>query len=358
MIKRVMVFIFVIVMLVACQSEASNDPNKAQKQHEGEKKVTNQQEIKPYIIEQSAFGGIGDWYDNHHVLIIKHEKKGSIIEKYNIYTGKTELFFRSDAPIISVKANPNYHTFLVHLSQSTEEATLLFLNQSGETLDTLKLESFDVQYTWNPFLPNQVFITSFLEDWTFNLFLRDVAKKTHQLYTLPQPFIHWINQDEIIYLDVDDVLANPYAPLVKFNLDTNEATVIKEDVVGVSYLGSTLITIEENDGVGTYTFWDSSFEKVDKLTLPIITEYDGPLIPYSQMDPSEQLFYTFKSNSSKQFDFIVYSLEHSKVETLIEGIENMPLKLSPDGKISLIGYQFEQVIKINEKTIMDLVKFQ
>ncbi|WP_110111329.1 hypothetical protein [Bacillus sp. CGMCC 1.16541] len=358
MIKKAITFIFVIVMLVACQSEKTNDSNKAQKQHEGEKVVIEQEEIQPLTIEQSAFHGIGDWYDDHHVLVIKEDKQGFVIDKYNIYTGEAEPFFYSDDKIISVKANDDDKMFLVHIASSEQEATLLVLNRDGEIEDTFTMESFDVQYTWNPFSTDEVFITSFLEDWTFHLFLRNTTTKAHQLYDLPQPFIHWIGEDEIAYLDLDDTLENPYAPLVVLNLNTDEERVVKDQVVGLSSSKSLIVTIEENNGVGTYTFFNSEFKKLDKMKLPIITEHEGLMIPYSQIDQASQSFYTFSAGVDNQFDLIGYSLKDRKAQVIVEDMENMPLNLSINGKLSLVGYQFEQIIDIEEGDVIDLVNFK
>ena len=55
------------------------------------------------------------------------------------------------------------------------------------------------------------------------------------------------------------------------------------------------------------------------------------------------------------FDLVRFHLDSGKEEVIFTGIVNEPLSCSPSGEMFMYGYQFEKVLNIETKEIIDLV---
>jgi uncharacterized protein YcfL len=358
-------FLFIVLFILAgCQLHSTEDQNTVEQSRQQAKRS---QPIRALTVEGSSFFSVGDWYDDETVLIVEEKEGSSHVSLYHIYTGEKTAFFQSPNQVISIKANWDYTCFLIQTTVSGQQAELLFLNRQGEMIDSFRMDSFDVQYVWNPYQRDQLFVTSFAEDWTFRSFLIDISKKSHTPYALPQPFGQWIHQTEFAYIPInkEDPLGD--VPLYSHNLETKQDKKLLDGIVSFSAFPKTILTIERNpqkQGSGNYTFYRSeNLKKIHSFSTPLTSDVSGWLIPYYQFDSKNDLFYTFegidtaKIEEGRGFRLLSFSLKTGKKEVVLEGISNVPFKLSPNGKLSLMGYQLEQILNLKTKKIVNLINF-
>jgi hypothetical protein len=67
-------------------------------------------------------------------------------------------------------------------------------------------------------------------------------------------------------------------------------------------------------------------------------------------------FYTFEINDEKtSFSLLSFDLKTKEKKTLIENIDNLPIKLSPNGEYAIYGARYEKIIHLTDKTMKELV---
>jgi hypothetical protein len=362
--KKGYFLLVVLFILAGCQLHSIEDQHKVEQSGQQDKRS---QPIRELTVEGSSFFSVGDWYDDETVLIIEDKEDSSHVSLYNIYTGKKTAFFQSLNPVISIKANKDYTYFLIQTTVSDQQAELFFLNRQGEIVDSFRMDSFDVQYVWNPYQRGQLFVTSFAKDWTFRSFLIDISKKSYTPYELPQPFAQWIHPTKFAYIPInkEDPLGD--VPLYSHDLKTKQDKKLLDGIVSFLAFPKTILTIERNpqkQGRGNYTFYRSeNLKKIRTFSMPLTSDVSGWLIPYYQFDSQHDIFYTFeaidtaKIEEGRGFRLLAFSLKTGKKEVVLEGISNVPFKLSPNGKLSLMGYQLEQILNLKTKKIVNLINF-
>jgi len=362
--KKVYVLLLMLFILAGCELHSAEGT----KDGEGNRQPVKQSpSIKALKVDGSFFFSVGDWYDDETVLIMEDDEKESHIYLYNLYTGEKKVFFQSENRIISVKANHDYTYFLVQTTISDEEAELVFLNRHGEIIQSFQMDSFDVQYVWNPYRDNQVFVTAFFEDWTFQSFLLDLSNKTYEKYMLSQPFAQWLTQSALAYVPINQNDPLGDVPLFVHDVHTKAEKQVLNEIVSFSAFPGTLLTIgpkRDEEGSGVYTFYrNDTLQKIQSFSMPLVSDVSGWIIPYHQLNTANDMFYIFQPKAldtmaeAEGFQLLSFSLKTGKKEVIVDQIDNVPFKLSPNGQLSLMGYQSEKIIDFRTKKIISFIEF-
>ncbi|HWO96029.1 MAG TPA: hypothetical protein VNM45_06800 [Bacillus sp. (in: firmicutes)] len=362
--KKVYALLFILFILAGCQLHSAEGMKDGEEDRQPVKQVPP---IKTLKVDGSSFFSVGDWYDNETVLVMEDDEKQSNIYLYNLYTGEKKLFFQSENRIVSVKANHNHTYFLVQTTISDQQAELLFLDQEGKITQSFQMDSFDVQYVWNPYREDQVFVTTFFEDWTFQSFLLDLSNKAHEKYMLSQPFAQWLTKSSLAYVPINKDNPLGDVPLLVHDVYTKKEKQVLDGIVSFSAFPGTLLTVgpkQGEEGNGVYTFYKTdTLQKIQSLSMPLVSDVSGWIIPYHQFNAANDMFYVFqpravdKMAEAKGFQLLSFSLKTGKKKIIFEQIDNVPFKLSPNGQLGLMGYQSEKIIDLKSKKIIDFIKF-
>ncbi|MCH1624924.1 hypothetical protein [Fredinandcohnia quinoae] len=324
--------------------------------------------IKTLDMSGEAFNTVGEWFDNESILYVSDRGEGgSDIYRYNIYTGEKNLFITTSAPVITMKANEDHSLFFLHTSNSSNVAEIIIVDKDGNRRFEKKIASTDIIYSWNPYQNNQVFVTSFLEDWSFQTNLVDIQNGTMEKYNVPQPFIQWIDHSHISYLKWNPNELDFFAPLFTYDLKTKTEGPLFENIISFSTFNQLMVTIEvdmEHESFGIYRFYHTdSKKKLQEMRLPLLTDYSKWNIPFNEYVPSQQMYFTFRPYSTGSFDtysekyeLVSKSMSSGKEEVILEKVNDEPISFSPDGYLALYGYRFENIIDIREKKIIPLIK--
>jgi hypothetical protein len=316
----------------------------------------------PLELNEGIFHSVADWKDDETILYIINDADGSAIHTYNLFTGETSLFFESKAPIVQFEANAEHNLFLVHTSPSSYEAELIILDSNAIMKFSTKIESYELQFTWNQINHNQLFISSFNEDWTYQTYIINVAEKEITSNPVEFPFIQWLNNEEISYLKWDEDAPSLTAPLYIYNLGKQDETLLTNEVVSNTNYKKAISTIEliDENGTAAVKFYDINNKKpLAVMPTLLVALYSDWSIPYHDMDSNEKTYYMFEVNKAKtSFSLLSFDLETGEKKTILENVENLPIKLSPSGEFALYGARFEKLIQLEGKSLKELVKLK
>ncbi|MCA1031729.1 hypothetical protein LCL95_11905 [Bacillus timonensis] len=325
--------------------------------------------FKTLNIVGETFNTVGDWYDNNQILYVTDQNGKSNIYRFNLNTGETSLFYSSEVPILTLKANEDQSLFLIHTSKSKYTAEVIILDKLGNKTLSWQFESFDLFYSWNANKKDQLFITSFLDDWSFQSYVVDVTKKSVKEFSISQPFVQWIYDSNLIYMMFKENEPSLTAPLYLLDLGNQEEELIFNEIISFTSFNDYLLTVElapEDESKGVYKFFKGkNLEKTSySFTVPLLTDYSKMHIPYFTFNSNKGKFYTFEPYDTGSFDtydlgfkLISYSVSESKIKTVLEEVDSMPINVSPNGNLILYGYQFEQIIDVKAKRIVQLINF-
>ncbi|WP_456278293.1 YqgU-like beta propeller domain-containing protein [Bacillus sp. AK128] len=327
-------------------------------------KFMGEVDVKPIDLEGELFHSIADWYNQNNILYIVNNanQKGSKIIRYHIYTGEKEVFYETPHQIISLEGSENGTYFAIHTSISNLEANIVIVDKQGSKLMSSTLQSTELQYIWNPFSEGKLFITSFQEDWSFQNYLIDIERLVTEKSEIDQPFIQWMNESSVAYLKWENEQSGNTAPLYVYDLEEKTEKLVKESIVGFHTYKELLVTITPLEQYSLYEFIDpKTMEPIQSLQLPNITTYsDRWWVPNFDHNSKTESFVYYKpimrETDVEALQLMSYSLPTGQEAILLEGVDDLPVLLSPDGSIGLIGYQHEEILNLETNELKFLIQ--
>ncbi|MBE4907963.1 hypothetical protein IMZ08_07850 [Bacillus luteolus] len=374
--RVLLALLFTVIFISGCQSshqlyEVSDMPYKEEKDVlKGQVPVpffSTSQQIISLDMNGEAFNTVGEWFDDESILYIVDKDGGSDLYYYHLFSGEKKLFYHTDSPIVTMKANEDHSLFLIHSSSERNEAEFLVVNKEGEKVYDWKINSFDLQFVWNPNVLDEVFVTAFLEDWSFSTFVIKIGEETVTPYTVNEPFVQWFDKQSIAFMKWNQEEPVFSAPLYTFNFETNKESLLMEDVISFTTFKDVLFTVS-NDKVqttkGIYRLYDTgTMNKKKEIMVPLLTTYSRWYVPYHDYVTNQKKFYTLLPDESASYDtytgkfeLIAFSLDAEESETILSNVDSLPINFSPNGYYCLYGYQFENVIDVKEKEVKELIQ--
>jgi hypothetical protein len=377
-VKLVIKYIFQISLLLvlsslicACSQQQDAKPSPSKNIDKQQNDPPSQPEdaeawTLPIEIPEGEFYKISGWFSNHQLLYITNLNQSSSVYLYNLLTGKSDLLYKSEVPIVTLQISPSKKNILIQTSPSTYEGQVTILSPDGIEIMKQSIPSYELGFEWNPFNESEILISAFNEDWTYNMLLLDIEQMEMTELSIPQPFIKWYGNEEVAYLNWDESSPSLFAPLMKKNLGTKEEDILFDDVLQFSSLPNSLVTItvkdEEKLHAG-YTFYNRDREELFSFSIPHLTMFSGWLVPFYDFNDSKGIFITLKPLKSTEadayiegFELVSYNIHEGNSSIIMKDLKNEPILLSPTGEAVLFGNRFEQIIDLKTKEIYDLVK--
>lgn len=373
--KKGMVYLSVICsLLIGCQP--SQKPKEVVDSPPISEGVVKENPV-PYEIDEikqietpfESFSAVVDWLDDETVLYIMESSGKYEIHTFNIRSGESTLFYTSDSPIMTVEANSTNELFVIQTAPSFTEGHISVVDASGNLVTHWEFPgSQELVYSWNPYTNKHIAVSSFHEDWTFEGYLLDVSTNEMTKKNFSNPFVQWLGESKVGYINWDQDEPSLTAPLLAYDVLTDKTELLMENVIMFTSLSDLVVTMTtnmENELLAQYNFLDTiNFRNVHQFQAPLLSMYSNYVTPFYEYFSSTNQFYTFIPTSggtveglSDSFQFISFHAEKGEKEVLLEKLENKPIKISPNGLFCLYGYQLEQLIFIPEKEMIDLVKY-
>jgi len=376
LVRKCIFFIMFLFLLTACNSHQLYDISDAPKSRN--KNVTKgpipsefiegNQQIQRLDLRGEQFNRVGEWFDDESILFILDENNGSTIYRYHLYTGEKAPFIETEAPVLTMKANEDHSLFLIHTSDTQNKAKVTIVDKEGMVQFEWEVQSFDLFYSWNPYQVDQVFVTSFLEDWSFQTHLLDISSEKITKYEVFQPFVQWLGPKTISYLKWDQNELDFFAPLYSHHLDTKTEGLLFEDIISFVAYKNLLVTYELIQGeeasanVGFYN--PEKNQKLHEFKMPLLSDYSKWYIPFADYNVGQKKFYSFKPYSTgafdtygEKFELVSYDMSTGTEEVILEKVDDQPLNFSPNGFLCLYGFQFEKIIDMKTKSINDFIVY-
>jgi len=306
------------------------------------------------------------WLSDSEVLYVTNLEQSSSVFQYNLLSGKSKLIYKSENPIVTVQISPSKKYLLVHSSPSSYEGLVTIIDPTGNEHLKKSFPSYELVFEWNPYNESEVFVSKFDEDWSFQLFLLEMKNaKTTEIF-LPQPFVKWINESDVAFLNWDEQNPSLFAPLTVKGLENGTEKTVLPSVIQFSPFHNLLMTVsvnEQDQSMATYSFFDKEMTKLFTFSIPQLTKFSDWLVPFFDYNEQKKQFITFSPRTSGELDsysegFQLLSYDHKKGSSklIMEGLKNEPINFSPSGEALLYGNRFEKMIDINAKKIYELIK--
>ncbi len=349
-------------------NDASHIKRNAEEKSVISKQFFSKSSIQPIAMtDKQDFYSINEWYDEDTVIYSVGEKEMSSLYLHNLLSGKRDLFYQTNEFITKIQANADHSLFAVQTLEQSGDSHIRILDKIGKEIFSWDNKIEDLQFMWNPYEPDELVITEFLSYMDFQLLKVNVSTKEVAQIPVNNPFVQWTNKDELGFLNWDQNEPSLDAPLIMFNLKTLKEEEWLEHCVMLFTLKDVVITVSLENGdlnKSIYTFYESNTRKrLTETDIPILNTFsEAWWIPSFDFDDNKKIFYYMKpkragdiSEYNEGYELTALSIEDQKEEVLMTIPNNYPIKLSPDGRLCLIGQQLEQVINISNQQLSNLI---
>ncbi|ARK29396.1 hypothetical protein [Halalkalibacter krulwichiae] len=361
---RIILVIITVFILSAC----TNGPLEIQPSPKSYSNIPEKKEVPLSFYTGSAIHSIQstkrvvevlNWFDEENILFLEENIDGSTIYKHNFITGESFVFFEEAGWIIDVIANVDDSYFAIQVFNKQEEVEVIIVNQNGEK--ELQIKEFGEDYTifWNEYEPDQFMMIAYLPNWDYETFFVEVGAGKIKPIELEQSYIQWISSNTVAFIKWNEYEPSFHAPLVKTNIETKETTLWKEDVIAyMSFPDGLSLTVQldnESDLFSTYRFYRNE-KLISELEIPILNTFSEQWwIPYYSYDDKNEIFYFLRPKSSGDFitysdgyDLIGYHIGSNSEQKITTLDQHVPIKVSPNGSMILMGERFENVLDIHD----------
>lgn len=327
------------------------------------------QPIIPIAIKDGEFNQVHDWIETNKLIYSYSKGHTYYLATFDVYTEATELLFTSENPIVSVIVHPERNKLLVQTAPLTYQASIIIMDTNGNILTKQDIASTEVSIEWDPSNDNQLLLTAFNEDWSYEVYYLHVQNEQLEKRNHLEPFYKWFSSDHVLEQKWGEGIALS-SPLWKTNIDGEQQSetffpsVYYYDWLAPKYLFT--ITVPESDEtMFHYRFYkdkDKDTEHLYQIDMPNLTQFTDWIVPFYTFTEQNEMFYTFVPEHhgiidtyGGTFALTQYDLTNQTEKILFDSLENKPITCDVTSHLCLYGYQYEQVIDLKELEITSLI---
>jgi hypothetical protein len=358
---------FLVLILSACaQKEQLNQKVTAKNEKPKSPATALGNEWKlPISIPEGEFFKLIGWLSETQVLYITNLEQTSDVYLYNLLTGKSEFIYNSDDPIVNAQISPLKKSILIHASPSSYEGSVTIIDTKGTEQYKKSFASYELVFEWNPFNESEILVSKFAEDWSFQVLLLNLKNSSTTELNLSQPFLKWKDKSEVAFINWDENNPTLFAPLHVKNLGNQTEKTLASSVVDFSVFRDLLMTVsvnEQDQSMASYSFFDQKMKNLFTFTIPLLTKYSDWLVPFYDYNEQMGQFITLSPLTSGEadsyidgFQLLTYNPNKGSSNLIIDGLENEPINVSPNGDALLYGNRLEKIIDLDAKKMYELI---
>lgn len=366
--KRFTLSIMLIVFTLLLGACTNKEQHKANSPQKSKTPITTQRSDwkLPISPPEGEFYKVAGWLSDKELVYVTNMDQSSNVYRYDLVTGKSDLIFKSVHPIVTVQISPSQKYLLIHSSPSSYEGLVTVTDAKGNEKLRESFASYELEFEWNPYNEEQILVSKFAEDWTFKVLLLDMKTDNTRELSLPQPFIKWLSEKEIAFLNWDENSPQLFAPLIEKNLGSGSEKTIFPSAIQFAAFPNLLMTISVNkqdQSLATYSFSDQRQKEIFTFSIPQLTNFSDWLVPYYDYNNKTGQFITFQPLKSGEIDSYAdgfqlakYDLKKGTSKVIMDGLINEPINISPTGEAILYGNSFEKMIDLKTQKIYELIK--
>lgn len=362
-----LLMIFSLVLVSGCTDKPlTQKPHGQEEKESGENNKQSKNIRTPLSLSAEEFQQSIGWLTNDTIIYITNSEETSRLYTYHLFTGKRKKLYESENTIVSVVISPTKEKVLIHTSPSEKKAVITIIDAKGTVMLSKQIVSSELLFEWNPYDDQQILISSFNEQWDFEVLVLDMKEENFLDTPIKEPFGYWLTEDELIFLDWDENEPSLFAPVKKqavFAKKGKETSLA--NVCQISSFKNGLVAVSVPDGTKEevlYSFYTNRLKPKKSFKSPQLTRYQDWLIPYFDYNQAHNQFITFLPVTSGEadiykdgFELAAFDINSGKMIKLLKGMDNEPIRVSPNGKYCLYGYQLENIIDLQTKKIISMV---
>ncbi|XXM73752.1 hypothetical protein ACQ0QQ_07645 [Lysinibacillus sphaericus] len=351
-----------LFLLAGCQSKITDTPQPDEQNPQKHELL----KVNGNIIPSERFIENIDWLSNREILTVSNENGAASLYITDIFKGGSEKLYEIPSSYVQSMVSPDRSRILIHSASATYSAMITIIDLSGKEIYKGEIPSSELSYVWNAFNTDKLLITSFAEDWSFDVFELDLNSPELRLLDVEQPFLKWNSEVSVLYQDWNNDEISISAPLVSQNILDGKKETIDTKSVHFERFPRFLLSVhakEEKDDEFIYQFINENGEVLSEFQSALLSRYSDWFIPFYDMIDDKDELITFKANEAGSFDTYsgTFSLGKWDVmggseETLMPDLAAEPIQCSPNGSLCLYGNQLEKIIDIDDASIIELVK--
>lgn len=316
----------------------------------------------PISIPKGEFSRVIGWLSNDEIVYMSQFSEGTNLYRYNLKSGMSKILYESKNPIVATLISPDQTKILIHSSPSTYEGQMNIIDFEGLELFTQGFPSVEMVFEWNQYDPEQLFITAFKEDWSFTNYFLDVSEKNLNEIDVRKPFAKWTGKSKMAFLDWNEEEISLLSPLIQKEFGKDEILLKEEIFQFDTFINKILtITVDSNEQLATYTFYSEDMIEQVSFQTPVLSSYSGWLLPSYEITTDQKELLTMVPLKSTEadtyqdgFQFISVNTLSGEKKLLMESTDNVPFTCSPNKNLCLMGYQFEKLFNLQNKTMSSL----
>lgn len=376
MLKHLLFIIFTII-LASCNQSSPIYESKDVSMHSSNlikksgqlKKMAEDVTIHPIDSNVYSFFSVYEWYDDNTILYLSDENGSSLLSKFNILTGESELFYQKEDPIIRVETSPSHSYFVVEVATFSGLKQLDFVNNKGSIIFRLDNLGEQFQLFWNPYNESELIIAVLNSDFSVNMYLVDLLNGKTNDFDFEYFYVQWVDDNVLAYLKWDQFNPSYFAPLYSFDLKKQVETKLAENVIAFFSFTNHFMTISVEDNAAThsmYTFFDRKMKApLAKVKVPILNTYSEQWwIPFQDYHFDTNSFYFMEPvmsgdlyDYSEGFRLMSFHLQSGVKKEIVQVEENFPLKISNNGRWLLYGHRLENIIDLKNNQVFSLLNW-
>lgn len=330
--------------------------------------VPTAKEVIPLEVSETAFRSIIGWISEEEILVNEAIDQGSVLYKYNVYSGEKREVVQLEHAIINAMISPSREYILIHSAPSPFEAQLqVFRTDTFHEVYHESFESSEIVYAWNGNNESKIIVTAFNKDWTFRSYVIRTDLHESELVELSQPFAEWLDENRLLMLNWDLESPDILAPFLIAS-DNGLEVVGGEEYYFFKSWSDLVLSIgvkNEDFDNANFIFYNKNLEPIYSFQAPHIAQYSGWMIPHFDYLPELKEFILVEPYESGEIGVYTggYKLVKRNVETgleeiLLEKIENQPIACSPDGRLCLFGSILQDMIYLEEGKVEPFIKYR
>ena len=326
-----------------------------------------EKEVVPLEVSEATFRSIIGWISDEEILVNEAFDQGSVLFKYNVYSGEKTEDIQLEFSIISTMISPSREFIIIHTAPSPYEANLkVFRTDTFAEVYNENFESSEIVYTWNGNDESKIFVTAFNKDWTYSSYVIRTDLKESQMVDISQPFAEWLDENRLLMLNWDLESPDILAPFL-ISSDSGLEIVDGGEYYFFKSWSDLILSIGtkgEDFNTAQYTFFNKNLEPIYSFHAPHIAQYSGWMIPHFDYLPELKDFILVEPYKSGEigvytggYKLVKRNIESGHEEIILEKIENQPIACSPDGSLCLFGSILQDIIYLEEGRVEPFIKY-
>lgn len=356
--RGIVVLLMLGLFLSACQTE-----KEPASQEEGQE---NEVVIHQIPLSANEFRKVLGWTSSEEVIVHTGDMEGDSLYLFNVFTGTYEKFYESDSYILAAEIIEEEKQLIVQLVKDAD-STLLVLDLEGNVLQQREIESNGfADINVNNQNPNLVFVSYYIGENDTAVYHWNLSTNEYMDVESTSLNPQWYSENLYLFVDNADDFTLGTGKLYMGDIRSGEVLLLNAEVSDFYLHEDTFIAFTPSDSSDQEILLSYQYPfLVDMgfMVAPKATMNERIVFPnLTQAERDTPIYGIFAKTSVAleeepgQFVFSQLNFEEGQIEPIIEVPENMPISISANGKYSLIGWGYEQLIDIENQQIVPLIE--